>query len=99
MARTHRPGPATPPPGPSRRPSDPWRPPPRRPDTAALHQPEARVLALTTVLLADLPQTFEDLLLGILGQHPGFAVRSGSIAEEGLIAAAARAGAAVVVVA
>ncbi|MBV1796844.1 hypothetical protein [Siccirubricoccus sp. G192] len=56
-------------------------------------------MALTTVLLADLPQTFEDLLRGILGQHPGLAIRSGSIAEEGLIAAATLAGAAVVVLA
>jgi hypothetical protein len=56
-------------------------------------------LAATTVLLADLPQTLEDLVAGILSDEPALALRRGTIGTQGLVATAMQAGAGVVVVA
>lgn len=56
-------------------------------------------LAATTVLLADLPQTLEDLVAGILSDVPAVTLRRGSIGSDGLVATAMQAGAGVVVVA
>ena len=56
-------------------------------------------MAATTVLLADLPQTLEDLVAGILSDEPALALRRGTIGTQGLVATAMQAGAGVVVVA
>ncbi|MBO1076188.1 hypothetical protein [Roseomonas marmotae] len=52
-----------------------------------------------TVLIADLPQTLEDLIAGILSRRAEVTVVRGATGTDGLLSAARKAGAGVVVVA